>query len=183
MMLQKQNQWKWSVCCPQSILWSSWIVVKNFYNKGSLYKPDVTIDYNKTVGGVDLLSRVLIPYSTQQWGIKWYRKIGELMLDISVYNSFIVYQYLNPENRIKDHLRYWIELIKEILTNHHLGLHHTKLVQPHQTCCVLLRDILFLKSPLHLVNPMHKDVFTAQNLGQGEILVFGGEDVGSVCAY
>ena len=36
-------------------------------------------------------------------------------------------------------------------------LHHTKLVQPYQTCCVSLRDILFLKSPLHLVNPMCKE--------------------------
>ena len=63
-------------------------------------------------------------------------------------------------------------------------LHHNNLVQPHQTCSVSLRDILFLKSPLHLVNPEPKeDVFTAQNLGQGEILAFGAEDVGSVCTY
>ena len=28
-----------------------------------------------------------------------------------------------------------------------------------------------------------EDVFAAQNLGQGEILVFGAEDMGSVCPY
>ena len=64
---------------------------RNRATKEVIYKPDVIVDYNKTVGGVDLLSRVLIPYSTQRRGVKRYRKIGQLMLDISVYNSFIAY--------------------------------------------------------------------------------------------
>ena len=71
---------------------------KNRTTKEVIYKPDIIVDYNKTMGGVDPLSRVLIPYFTQQWGVKWYRKIGELVLDISVYSSLFVYQKLNPEN-------------------------------------------------------------------------------------
>ena len=168
MMLQKQNRWKLSVCSPQFILGSS--------------KPDVIFDYNKAIVGVDLLSRVLIPYFTQRRRVKWYKKIGKLILDILIYNSFIVYQKLDPGNGIKDHLRYQMKLIEKILTHHLFLLHHTKLIQPHQTCCVSLRVILFLKSPLHLAMPK-EDVFAAQNLGQGEILVFGAEDMGSVCPY
>lgn len=64
-----------------------------------VYKPDVIVDYNKTMGGVDTLSRVLIPYSSQRKGIKWYRKLAELFLDICVYNAFIVYKKLNPGNK------------------------------------------------------------------------------------
>ena len=159
-----------SVCSPQFILGSS--------------KPDVIFDYNKAMVGVDLLSWVLITCFTQWRGVKWYRKIGKLTLDILIYNSFIVYQKLNPGNGIKDRLRYQMKLIEKILTYHLFLLHHTKLIQPYQTCCFLLRVILFLKSPLHLVNPLSKeDVFAAQNLGQGEILVFGAEDVGFVCPY
>ena len=44
-------------------------------------------------------------------------RLGELMLHISVYISFIVYQKLNPENGIKGHLRYRRELLKKILTH------------------------------------------------------------------
>ena len=95
---------------------------KNRTTKEVIYKPHVIVDYNKTMSGVDLLNQVLIPYYTQRWGIKWYRKIGEFMLGISVYNSFIVYQKLSPQNGIKDHLRYYMELIEEILTHHLFGV-------------------------------------------------------------
>ena len=100
---------------------------KNRTTKKVIYKPNVIVDCNKTMSGVDRLSRVLIPYSTQRRGGKWYRKIGELMSDISVYISFIVYQKLNPENGIKGHLRNRRELIQQILA------HHLFDVAPYQT--------------------------------------------------
>ena len=40
-----------------------------------IQKPDVIMDYNVTMGVVDLISRVLIPYSSQRRGVNWYRKI------------------------------------------------------------------------------------------------------------
>ena len=157
---------------------------KNRTTKEVIYKPHVIVDYNKTISGVDLLNQVLIPYYTQRWRIKWYRKIGEFMLGISVYNSFIVYRKLSPQNGIKDHLRYCMELIEEILTHHLLGVVSYQHSTTPPTYFFSLRDILFLKSPGHLVNPLPKEnVFTAQSLEQGEIFVFGTEDVGSVCAY
>lgn len=70
-----------------------------------IQKPDVILDYNKTMGGVDLVSRVLIPYSSQRRGVKWYRKLAELFIDISVYNSFILWKKMNPQSKI-DHLKY-----------------------------------------------------------------------------
>ena len=39
-------------------------------------KPDVIASYNKIMGGVDNLSRVLVPYALARKGVKWYRKLA-----------------------------------------------------------------------------------------------------------
>ena len=63
----------------------------DFAPKYVIVKPDVIVDYNENMGGVDLLSRVIVPYSSQQkGGNKWYRKIAELFTELSVHNAFIV---------------------------------------------------------------------------------------------
>ena len=68
------------------------------------------------MGGVDTLSRVFIPYSSQQRGIKWYRKIAELFVDICVYNSYILWKKLDPDQSRSDHLRF-----RKQLTFHSYG--------------------------------------------------------------
>ena len=72
------------------------------------------------MGGVDLVSRVLIPYSSQRRGIKWYRKPAELHIDITVFNSFILYEKLNPFSNF-DHLMFRNLLIEEIIMCHMYG--------------------------------------------------------------
>ena len=50
------------------------------------------------MGGVDNLSRVLVPYAlARKGGIKWYRKLGEIFIDFCIYNSFVMYKRLIPE--------------------------------------------------------------------------------------
>ena len=83
-------------------------------------KPDVISDYNKTMGGVDLVSQVLIPYSSQGQGVKWYRKLAELYIDIIVYNSFIIYKKLNGGSKI-DHFNFRKMLIEELIMFHASG--------------------------------------------------------------
>ena len=51
---------------------------------GEVIKKSDVIDYSKTMGGVDLVSLVLIPYSSQRRGVKWYRKLAELYIDVAV---------------------------------------------------------------------------------------------------
>ena len=53
-------------------------------------KSDVIMDYSVTMSGVDLVSWVMIPYSSLRREVKWYKKIAELHLDISVYNIYIL---------------------------------------------------------------------------------------------
>ena len=83
-------------------------------------KPHVIIDYNKTMGEVDLVSRVLIPYSSQRRGVNWYRKLAELYIDIAVYNSFIIYKKLNGGSKI-DHFNFLKMLIEELIMFHASG--------------------------------------------------------------
>ena len=71
---------------------------------------------------IDLVSRVLIRYSSQRRGVKWYRKIAELYLDISVYNSFILWKKkMNPDKQNVAHFSYRKLLIEEIIMFHTFG--------------------------------------------------------------
>ena len=72
------------------------------------------------MGGVELISRVLIPYSSQRRGVKWYHKLAELYIDIAVYNSFIVYKKLNGGSKI-NHFSFWKMLIEELIMFHASG--------------------------------------------------------------
>lgn len=94
---------------------------KNRLTGAPVNKPNVIVDYNQTMGGVDTLSRVLIPYSTQRRGIKWYRKLAELFVDICVYNAFISWKKLNPTQGKMDHLNFRKNLISDIITHHCQG--------------------------------------------------------------
>ena len=94
---------------------------EHFRTKETIYKPDVIVDYNTTMGGVDLLSRVVIPYSSQRRGVKWYRKLAELFLDISMYNSFLVYKKISVDDVIDTHLKFKLDVIEELITRHHHG--------------------------------------------------------------
>ena len=70
----------------------------HYSSKKEIVKPDVIIEYNSSMGGIDNLSRVLDPYSYQRKSLKWYRKIAELFLDVSIYNSFVVWREPNNSN-------------------------------------------------------------------------------------
>ena len=72
------------------------------------------------MGGVDLVGRVLISYSSQRQGVKWYRKLAELYIDIAVYNSFIIYKKLNGGSKI-DHFHFRKMLIEELIMFHASG--------------------------------------------------------------
>ena len=88
----------------------------HYSSKKEIVKPNVIIEYNSSMGGVDNLSRVLDPYSCQRKSLKWYRKITELFLDVSIYNSFVVWRELNDS---KDtHLNFRLKLITEIISWH-----------------------------------------------------------------
>ena len=80
-----------------------------------MQKPDVIMDCNFTMGCIDLVSQVLILYSSQRRGVKCYRKIAELYLDILVYDSFILWKKMNPDKQNVDYFSYRKLLIEGII--------------------------------------------------------------------
>jgi len=99
MEMERYNQDKERKDCQHAVNSAHWELFnsdkKHHVTKEPVLKPDIIFDFNRTMGGVDLLSWVLIPYSSQRHGVKWYRKLEELLLDVSVYNSFIVFKKWN----------------------------------------------------------------------------------------
>ena len=121
---------------------------KDLRSKKNIFESDVILEYNKTMGGVDTLSRVLNPYSIQRKGIKWYRKLWELFVDIAVYNSFVVWCKLNYSDIT--HLTFRQNLMKEI-TSFHLYGHQQRQTGAHQhdNSMRLLEHHFIRKIPQH----------------------------------
>ena len=74
-------KWQWVSIAPDS---------GNIFSNTneSIYNP-VIVYYNKNVGGVDLLSKVMILYCSQHRGVKSCRKIGVISWD--VYTILLLY--------------------------------------------------------------------------------------------
>ena len=66
-----------------------WLIQIKLITGTVIKQPDVIMDCNVTMGGIDLVIWVLILYSLQQLRVKWNRKISDLGLNIKV-GSIIV---------------------------------------------------------------------------------------------
>ncbi|XP_023226152.1 piggyBac transposable element-derived protein 4-like, partial [Centruroides sculpturatus] len=59
----------------------------------SVVKPQLIVDYNDTMGGVDLLDQHFHDYAVvRKGGKKYYRKIFFHLVDFCIYNSFVMYK-------------------------------------------------------------------------------------------
>ncbi|XP_061748466.1 uncharacterized protein LOC133546685 [Nerophis ophidion] len=66
------------------------------------HKPEIIMDYNATKGGVDNMDKLVTAYSCKRRTLPWPLVIIFDMLDISAYNSFVIWMALNPEwKRVK----------------------------------------------------------------------------------
>lgn len=81
---------KREVCMLSSIHYASMKTVKD-RKGGTKLKPQVSIDYNDAMGGVDLSDQYMITYSTARKRMKkYYQKIFRHLLDLCVFNSFVI---------------------------------------------------------------------------------------------
>lgn len=60
-------------------------------------KPEIIMDYNATKGGVENLDKLVTAYSCKRRTLRWPLVIFFDILDISAYNSFVIWMALNPE--------------------------------------------------------------------------------------
>ena len=68
------------------------------------------------MGGVDTLSRVVVPYALARKGVKWYRKLAEVFIDFAIYNSFIIWKKLTASK--KNNYQFREQLIDAIIMFH-----------------------------------------------------------------
>lgn len=82
-----------------------------------IIKPKVVIDYNDTMGGVDRVDQHLADYNLpRKRGKKYYKKIFFHLLDLALWNSFVLYR---KTGGTKSALVYRLDLIKQIMEKYH----------------------------------------------------------------
>lgn len=84
------------------------------YRTGSpKLKPECVVDYNIKMGSVDHVDMVLSTINSCRKCLKWYKKYFFHLLDISIYNSYVLYQCVTGKKlKYKD---FHLSLVKQIL--------------------------------------------------------------------
>jgi hypothetical protein len=76
-------------------------------------KPACVVDYNLNMGSVDMVDMVLSAINSCRKSLKWYKKYFFHLLDMSIYNSYILYQQVT--NKKLKYSKFHLILIKQIL--------------------------------------------------------------------
>src|SRR5271154_2332124 len=78
-------------------------------------KPASVLLYNKTMGAVDESDKCVKPYESVRKSYKWYKKVYFHLLDLAMYNSYVLFKILRPNTKIsyKEFIRL---VVQEILT-------------------------------------------------------------------
>ena len=77
-------------------------------------KPDIVLDYNKYMGGVDLSDFLTAKYADMRKSLKWYKKLVFHLNDLAVTNAYIVYCHL--VRRRVNHLEFVVDLMEQLIT-------------------------------------------------------------------
>ncbi|XP_015186433.1 PREDICTED: piggyBac transposable element-derived protein 4-like isoform X2 [Polistes dominula] len=81
-------------------------------------KPEVVIDYNKKMGGVDLSDGIIIAYSAVRKRLKkYYKRIFLHLLDIICLNAFILYK---KNNGSLSRINFLMEFVEETITSYQI---------------------------------------------------------------
>nr|XP_034194964.1 piggyBac transposable element-derived protein 4-like [Osmia lignaria] len=113
----KRNVTMLSTCATSS----STTVTKRSRKEGRTHivKPDVVINYNKYMGGVDKADQYTGTYCFMRKSQKWWRKLFFWGLEVSVINSYLLYQEHHKTYNIKklSHLQFVRHLIDQLIGN------------------------------------------------------------------
>lgn len=137
-------------------------VVKDKKTQNNINKPNVIIDYVSHMGGVDRADHFISSYNFASKSLKWWRKLYFWLLEVSVVNSYILYnEYQKGQNKPPVvHKRYRKMLISELVgdvrnTNRKRGRPSSK------------GDKERLNGKIHIINKMpnnkHKDCAVCSN--------------------
>ncbi|XP_035705372.1 piggyBac transposable element-derived protein 3 [Folsomia candida] len=79
-------------------------------------KPDTVLLYNKTMGGVDNVDKTIKPNQSLRKSYKWYKKVAFYLVELSVYNSMIMYNTTQNDQVGFRRLNYEV-FVKSIIHN------------------------------------------------------------------
>ena len=60
--------------------------------KENVEKPVIVVQYNKNMGGVDFMDKIIEPYNFARKTFKWYRKLAFRLFQVATVNAHIVYK-------------------------------------------------------------------------------------------
>jgi len=63
-----------------------------------IHKPKCIIDYNSNMGAVDQVDMQITFSECQRKTLKWYKKLFFHLLDLAIYNAYVLYRMRNPVN-------------------------------------------------------------------------------------
>lgn len=79
----------------------------------NITKPNIVLDYNKFMGGVDSSDMMTNVYADMRRSVKWYRKLVFHLSDLSVTNAYILYKKTTGKDIT--HSSFLLQVIKELL--------------------------------------------------------------------
>ncbi|XP_041464551.1 piggyBac transposable element-derived protein 4-like [Lytechinus variegatus] len=79
----------------------------------NVQKPEIVLDYNRYMGGVDLSDFLTNTYADMRKSLKWYKKLVFHMNDLGVMDAYIVYCHLQDSQ--VNHLNLVLDLIEELV--------------------------------------------------------------------
>ena len=79
-------------------------------------KPEVILDYNKYMLGVDKIDQLVSYYSFIHKSVKWWRKVFFWLLEVAVVNSYVIYKEECNKDKSQPltHLSYRRKLIDDL---------------------------------------------------------------------
>lgn len=108
--MDKREVWMISICHFPNMSDTNKI---HYLTKEKIIKPQCVIDYNKTMGAVDKVDQILCNLNSTRKCLKWYKKFFFHLLDLAIYNTFILYKYVTGRNL--SFSKFHLHLIKQIL--------------------------------------------------------------------
>ncbi|XP_019734643.1 piggyBac transposable element-derived protein 4-like [Hippocampus comes] len=73
--------------------------------EGPQKKPNIILAYNKSKGAVDHLDQACSAYTTQRRTPRWPMCLFYHILDISLFNAFVLFVAINPKWNEKNYLK------------------------------------------------------------------------------
>ena len=73
--------------------------------------------YNHAMGGVDLADQYMVYYAIGRKSMKWYRRVVWRLIEMTIFNSFVVYRNHQPPDERTRQLKFRIDLANALVTH------------------------------------------------------------------